>query len=75
MLDLIKDHAWDIWSAVAGFLGGGAVGSLITIQVVRGQNTNGGTNVNQNKARSQGDLVGGNKTTTYSQKPTGKPRG
>jgi hypothetical protein len=66
VFDFLTSHGWDIWSAIAGFLGGGALGSLVTIKVVRGQNASGsGRNVNQTRARARGDIVGGNKSTTH----------
>lgn len=71
MIDFIKEHGWDLLSAAVGFVSGGTIGSLITVKIVRGQNAaGGGNNVNQARARSRGDIVAGNKTTTTGQSST-----
>lgn len=69
MSDFVASHASEIWSAVVAFLTGGAAGSLITFKVVRSQQaTSGGRNVDQSRSSSKGDIVGGNKTTSYGKK-------
>jgi len=64
MLDTIKNHAWDLWSLIAGALGGCTIGSFVTFRLYKGQNVNGnGRIVNQTRARAGGDIIGGNKTS------------
>ena len=69
MSEFITNHASEVWSAIAGFLTGGTVASLVTVKVVRSQQSGGnGTNVDQSRSRAGGDIVGGSKTTPLRKK-------
>jgi hypothetical protein len=54
--EFITHHASEIWSFIAGLVGGGAAGSLLTIRVQR--------SAIQKKVTARGDVVAGDKTTT-----------
>jgi hypothetical protein len=70
MNDFFAAHASEIWSAIVGCVAGGTFGSLITIKVARSQQAKGnGRNVDQSRAKAGGDIVGGNKSTTFGSKP------
>lgn len=56
---LISQHFSEILSFVGGLLGG----SLLTLTITKNTVRNGGSVVDQSKARAGGDIVGGNKTT------------
>lgn len=69
MSEFFTNHASEIWSAIVGFITGGAVLSLITIKVVRSQQSSGnGTNIDQSRSRAGGDIVGGSKTSPFEKK-------
>jgi hypothetical protein len=64
MLDLLKEHASEIISFLAG-LGGG---SLLTLRVTRHQRVaDHGTISDQRRARAGGDVVGRDKVTGVSE--------
>jgi len=58
-MDVITQHLSEIISFASGALGG----ALLTFTLTRNSVRNGGTVVDQSKARAGNDLVGGNKTT------------
>jgi hypothetical protein len=75
MQDFLATHASEIWSAIIGCLTGGALGSLVTFKIVRSQQASGGgRNVDQSRSKAGGDIIGGNKTTTYGSKPSDSAR-
>jgi hypothetical protein len=57
-MDVVMQHLSEILSFLAGALGGAA----LTIAFTRNSVKNGGTVVDQSKARAKGDIVGGNKS-------------
>ena len=67
MLDLIGAY----WSELISFLAGAAGGSLVTFKYARTQRVTGsGRNVDQSGSSvTNGDMVGGNKTTTTKSGP------
>jgi hypothetical protein len=65
MGDFLRHHASEIWSFVAGLIGGGAGGSLLTLRISRRKQVTGhGTMVDQSGSRASGDIVGRDKTVT-----------
>jgi hypothetical protein len=62
MSDTLAKYASEIWSFLAGLIGGGVGGSLLTIRFGR-QNraSSGGSIVDQSRSSAIGDIVGGNK--------------
>ncbi|WP_315800076.1 hypothetical protein [Bradyrhizobium sp. SZCCHNS3002] len=61
MIDFLTQHASTIGSFLAGFVGGGAVGSLVTLRIKgRNQLPGKGSIVDQSRSRAGGDIVGGN---------------
>jgi len=61
MLELLREHASEIISFLAG-LGGG---SLLTLRLTRDQRVTGhGTISDQRRAHAEGDIVGGDKVST-----------
>jgi hypothetical protein len=60
--DWITHYASEIWSFVAGLIGGGAIGSLLTVRVTRKKRASGqGNVVEQSKISAGGDVVGRDK--------------
>lgn len=71
MLDLLKDHASEIISFLAG-LGGG---SLLTLRLTRHQRAAGrGTISDQRRARAGGDVVGRDKVSGAQEPPPATKR-
>jgi hypothetical protein len=65
--DLIAQHASEIWTFLAGLIGGGAAGSLITYRVTRTNRVNGrGSVVDQSGSAAGGDIVGRDKRSQKS---------
>src|SRR5580704_4086100 len=63
--DFLAQHASHICTFLAGLVGGGAGGSLLTLRITRQNKVRGsGSIVDQNRARAGGDIVGGNKTVS-----------
>jgi hypothetical protein len=63
--DFLSQHASEIWSFIAGIVGGGAGGSLLTLRLTRQNKVLGsGSIVDQGRARAGGDIVGGDKTVS-----------
>lgn len=58
-MDVVMQHLSEIISFAAGALGGAA----LTFTLTRNSVKNGGSLIDQSKARAGGDVVGGNKTT------------
>jgi hypothetical protein len=64
MADFIGKYASEILTFVVGLLGGGTVGSLITLRFVqRNRAGRHGSVVDQSSSRAGGDIVGRDKTT------------
>lgn len=58
-MDVVMQHLSEIISFVVGALGGAA----LTFTLTRNSVKNGGSVIDQSKAKAKGDIVGGNKTT------------
>jgi hypothetical protein len=60
--EMLARYASEIWSFVAGLVGGGIGGSLLTLRISRQNRASGGGSiVDQSKATAKGDIVGGDK--------------
>jgi hypothetical protein len=63
LIEFISQHASAIGSFIAGLIGGGAVGSFLTLRITGRNHLSGkGSVVDQSQSRAGGDIVGGNKT-------------
>jgi hypothetical protein len=70
MKEFLSAYLPEVVSLIVGLVGGGTIGSLVTLKIVGGQNTSrGGRNINQSKATAGGDIIGGDKSSGHS-----KPR-
>lgn len=64
MPDFISQHASEIVSGVLGLLGGGAIGSILTLKIVRNKNikaSSQGTAIDQSRATAGRDIIGRDK--------------
>jgi hypothetical protein len=64
-MEFLSQYASTIGSFVAGLIGGGAIGSLLTLRITGRNHLSGkGSVVDQSRSRAGGDVVGRDKTTT-----------
>ncbi|MDI1345076.1 MAG: hypothetical protein PSV22_13375 [Pseudolabrys sp.] len=61
MAEYLSQHASQIWSFLAGIVGGGLGGSLLTVHFTRNRVSGRGTVTDQSKSVAGGDIVGRDK--------------
>ncbi len=67
-MEFISKYAAEIWSFIAGLVGGAAGGSLLTLKLTKNSAGRDANVVNQSHATAGGDIVGRDKRVD------GKPR-